>query len=206
MKASKILLIALCLLPLSAFADGGYYVGGGFGLSKFEDNIPGSETEPPVPNEISDSEFGYKIFAGYKFNKNWSTELGYIDFGSAKGAYKSLDFEMEATGLYLQGMYHWTFSKTWMLDLYLGLNRAEGKSNIGSGICALPSPPSFCNNKDSVWGFSVGIGPRWEPTEHFGTRLQFEYTSLKFDDNTGLSSEEQFEIKYRIGLDAYYKF
>jgi len=205
MKFSKFVLLAvLTALPLTGFAKGTYYAGAGLGLTKFEDQIPGSDTEPPVPNEITDSDVGYKIFGGYRFTPNWSAELGLQDYGSANGAYKSLGFEMEATGLYLTGFYHWNFVPTWSLDLSLGLARAEGKSRIDPEI---PIPDcSFCTNKDSVWGLTGGLGLGWRPTEHLGTRLQFELTTLEFDDNTGAGSEEQFKIPYRIGLDIYWMF
>jgi len=203
------------MLPLAAFSKG-YYAGGGLGLSKFEDNIPASDQEPSVPNEISDSEAGFRIFGGYKFSPNWSTEIGYVDYGSAKGAFKSLDFEMEATGIYVNGFYHWVFLNNFSADFQLGLIRSEGKSKINPpseipdtpGPCEGDDPLDFCKNKDTVWGLSGGLGLTWNITEKVGTRLQFEATTLKYDDNTetGNASKEQFKMPYRIGIDAYWKF
>jgi len=212
MRVTKLLITAIAMLPLSVFAQG-YYAGGGLGLSKFEDNIPGGNGDPAVPNQISDSEAGFKIFGGYKFSPNWSTEIGYVDYGSAKGAFKSLDFEMEATGIYLSGAYHWVFLKNFSADFSLGLVRSEGKSSMNPkpdenlpGPCEGANPLPICNNKDTVWGLSGGLGLTWNIGEKVATRLMFEGTTLQYEDNTGTGGGDQFEMPYRIGIDAYWKF
>ncbi len=71
--------LMLAVLPASAADDELYnwYLGAGVGLSTMD---------PDTSNTIfavdDDTDTGYKVFAGYVFNKNWSAELSYNDLGT----------------------------------------------------------------------------------------------------------------------------
>jgi len=221
MKISKLLTLLALMIPASVIAeesDPGFYLGLGVGISQFEDNIP------DVDKQVDTLEAGYRLFAGYFFNDNWSTELGYADYGSDVGYYAGgeVPIKYEAIGLYLNGYYHWVFlrdlpaANKLSLDLMLGVQRAEGKSQLyppanypeifqcvpGSAI------EQFCQNTDKNWGLSAGLGATWQITKHIGLKAMFEATSLKFDDNTSADGvvEEQFKIPYRFNIDAYWRF
>lgn len=69
---------AAMALPAAAMAqargDAGWYVGGSFG--KTEDN----ESCPTTNCDLKDS--GWKLFGGYKLNRNLAVEAAYADFGT----------------------------------------------------------------------------------------------------------------------------
>ncbi|WP_428036148.1 porin family protein [Amphritea sp.] len=81
MKKSLIVasVVAFSLVSANTFAaDAGAYVGASLGKtssSAFDD----FETLPGV--SVDDNDTGYKIFAGYKFNTNFSVEGSYTDLG-----------------------------------------------------------------------------------------------------------------------------
>ena len=73
--------LAVC----GAYAEGGY-VGASIGQSNFEDD------------DFDDSSAGFKLFGGYKFNKNFAVEGYYIDFGEVEDEFLGFDIDVEATG------------------------------------------------------------------------------------------------------------
>ncbi len=65
-----------CVLSTSALAASSFYVGGGIGQSYVEEDnvLPGEDFEG--------EDFAFKVFGGYRFHKNFSVELAYIDLGN----------------------------------------------------------------------------------------------------------------------------
>lgn len=205
MKFSKLLVLLAALMPVTLFAQD-YYVGGGIGVTKFEDSIPG------VAREINDPEFGVRIFGGYNFTPNWSMELGYADYGSSTGVYQGADLKLSAEALYMNGYYHWLFLDSWSADFMLGAQRAKGKStlkfpsDLGFDPCA--SFAGFCSNQDTVWGLNAGVGLTWNITERVGVKTMLEIASTTFQDNTSINgeTEDQFKTPYRFYVDAFWRF
>ena len=52
----------------------GWYIGGAFGQTEVALDCAGTTA-------CDDSDSGWKIFAGYQFNRNFAVELGYGDLG-----------------------------------------------------------------------------------------------------------------------------
>lgn len=88
-KISALLLSMAALSPLAAHAEGSnWYAVISVGQSTydvdksdFDDVINGTAYITTVNSRLDDSDTGYKIQAGYKFNENFAIEGGYIDLG-----------------------------------------------------------------------------------------------------------------------------
>src|SRR5919198_29887 len=88
---SLVAAVVVLVAPISGFAqvmqDGGWYVGGSLGQSKV-DIDSGSLASDLAAGGINTTGFstdekdtGWKIFGGYKFNRNFALEAAYIDLG-----------------------------------------------------------------------------------------------------------------------------
>jgi len=71
--------LMLVVIPASAAEDEIYnwYLGAGVGLSTMD-----PDTRNTIFSVNEDTDAGYKVFAGYVFNKRWSAELSYNDLGT----------------------------------------------------------------------------------------------------------------------------
>lgn len=89
MKSCKILALALFSAALGlaapAYADTGFYVGGGVGQSSLEDD----------PSSFDESDTAWKAFAGFKLDfipvVKAAVEVGYRDLGNPAGASSSVE-------------------------------------------------------------------------------------------------------------------
>ena len=81
--ALAILGMAAALIAGPAAAQGrdesGLYLGGSVGYSQYNEVCERSA----VP--CDDTDDAVRLFVGYQFNRNWSVELGFGDFGDATG-------------------------------------------------------------------------------------------------------------------------
>ena len=97
-----ILLIAVLGLAVAVPAEAkknGFYLGAGVGVS----TINASDIDDDLGDiGFSDSETGYKIFAGYRFLQFFAVEGSYVDFGSMSDAFDSeigeVGFDIAVTG------------------------------------------------------------------------------------------------------------
>ena len=110
--------VAMTCAAFSAHAAGEeWYVGGGVGTARANFNSQDfSFGTNPVFATVTESKdrntTGYKAFAGYKINPNFSVELAYVDFGSFQyrytdkptGAAKD-DMKINGINVSLVGMY-----------------------------------------------------------------------------------------------------
>lgn len=117
-------LLVLALLPMTAFADLSWYVGGGVGGVKLKENIDmaigafvddgsggltpvicqqppgnvyGCEPGQPVARRLdkfSGSDLGYRLFGGLRFGRFFGLEIGYVDLGEPED---SLDLAIPPT-------------------------------------------------------------------------------------------------------------
>ena len=83
-KALLCAVIGAAVAPCAFAQEKGFYAGLSLGQSKFKDAC-GSEPEVSVTS-CKDNDTAWKIFGGYQFTPNLALELGYNDFGKAKGS------------------------------------------------------------------------------------------------------------------------
>lgn len=93
-------LAVLALVPVSALADSGFYIGAAAGGATQDIELGG-------PPEIEEDDTALKIFGGYKFDVSvvdLSVELGYVDFGEAEISTVAGQVLFAPTGINLWGV------------------------------------------------------------------------------------------------------
>ena len=78
-KAAIAATTLLALSPLTALADGGFYVGGSVGSSSLSNDFDGFEVD-------TDST-AFRLIAGWEFNDFFSLEGGYHNFGELEQSF-----------------------------------------------------------------------------------------------------------------------
>lgn len=128
----------------------------------------------------------YKLFAGYKVNRNFAVEGGYTDLGSASlsmtttgpvasvnGDYKATVWEVNAVGILPINDSFSVFGK-------LGYHWDDVKTTVA----AISGGAGVTSNKDySGNDFKFGVGAEYNINRNVGIRLEFERYS-----NVGNSS------------------
>ena len=98
-KAAIAATTLLALSPLTALADGGFYVGGSVGSSSLSNDFDGFEVD-------ADST-AFRLIAGWQFNDFFSLEGGYHNFGELEQSFDDggdpIDISLKADGFTLGG-------------------------------------------------------------------------------------------------------
>ena len=98
-KAAIAATTLLALSPLTALADGGFYVGGSVGSSSLSNDFDGFEVD-------ADST-AFRLIAGWQFNDFFSLEGGYHNFGELEQSVDNngelVDISLKADGFTLGG-------------------------------------------------------------------------------------------------------
>ena len=173
-------LIGLGAAAPAAFAQGtpfmqGGYVGFGAGQSKMKDTgsvLPGGG--------IDDSDTGWKIFGGYKFNPNLSAELTYIDFGQFEGG-GGVTGSWEPTGINGSVLGILPLPNQFSVFGKLGATRWDVDNNLGG-----------TSSSDNSTDVSYGIGAQYDFNRDIGARLEWE----RFADvgETGTTGQSDLDL------------
>ncbi|MBU2711355.1 outer membrane beta-barrel protein [Zooshikella harenae] len=170
------LLIAPCLIAPAVNADDvfslpkreGFYVGGGYGLAKYQDGCDGVDSS--ISSSITDcdrKDQGYKAFAGYRFNDFFALQGGYYDLGKAtadaengyKGSWETGHGSREIKGYALQ------LVTLYPADEYLDIKAMIGafhwqSDTSATGYSVNHAVFSYDNNErgtDLMYGVGVNI-------------------------------------------------
>lgn len=139
------------------------------------------ENEPGLAvASCDDEDTGYRIFGGYKFNRNFALEGAYVNLGSypASGSFLGTPFsvDVEITGLTAQAV-----GMIPMGDHFTLIGRAGTIFwNVDSSAQVLGFTGSA---SDDGVDLALGIGGQFNFTRNFGLRADFDlYPSLGSDD------------------------
>lgn len=191
---SALLLSAAALSPLAAHAEGGtWYAAIAIGQSTYDadkgdaDRSLNSAGFAITDSSLDDSDTGYKIMGGYKFNDNLAVEAGYVDLGhatykvSVTGANAKLD--LHAYGLSVDAVGTLPFGAGFSGYLRAGLIAAWVESDVsatGSGGSASD------DSTDSSVKPAAGVGLAYDLNETLTVRIEYErYFDLKSDAGNG---------------------
>lgn len=162
----KSLLIS-CLFISFAYGQQEFYVGASIGQSYVE------EDDVIFDEDFDEEDFGFKVFGGMRFHKNFAAELTYLDFGEPDDEILGIDSEIDlyAWALYGVGVLPLTDKFELFAKLGVAYWDAEGKARF-MGISA--------KNDDDGTELAYGLGASYSLTDHFAFRV--EYEGIDLDD------------------------
>jgi hypothetical protein len=187
-----IILVLLSLYAATSYADTPWYVGGGVGLTKLDQDASfGNNTL-----DFDDNGNSIQLFAGFELDSRWAIEGGYIDFGSAddngvvNGPPIPVAVKFEADGWYVNGQYRIPVGDVGSFDLLGGWILGNSKTTDTLANATID------RHNDS--GMMVGVAFTLVATDTIYLRGTATYYNLDYDDVV--------ENPYRLGLDLIYDF
>jgi OOP family OmpA-OmpF porin len=196
--------------PFAVADDSGWYAGASVGQSraKIDDaritsNLVGAGvTTTSIVDDKRDT--GYKIFGGYRYNKNFALEGGYFDLGqfgytaTTTGPAGTLTGKIKLKGLNLDVVGTLPVTEKFSVLGRLGLNYAEARDNFTTtgGLTVTNPNPS----KNEI-NYKFGAGVQYDFTESLGMRLEAErYRINDAVGNKGDIDMYSLGLVYRFGV------
>lgn len=159
--------------------ESGIYLGGSLGYSQYKDTCKNLF----IPCDGNDT--AWRFFAGYQFNRNWALELGYGDFGEAKGSgpipaggdasFKTHSYGFDVTGI-------GSVYVTQRLSVFGRLGLYMGRTTRDIEFTAFPNVHEAKTNSGLTYGAGLGynVGP-------FGVRAEWQrYDNIGTNQNSGI--------------------
>ena len=174
--------LAVIASPFAAADDLGWYGGINIGQSraKIDDaRITSSLVgQGATATSISDDnrDTGYKLFGGYKFNRNFALEGGYFDLGrfgftATTVPAGTLNGNIKLNGLNLDAVGILPINEKFSAFGRLGMNYAQAKDSFsGTGLVNVSNP----NPSKREANYKFGAGFQYDFTESLGMRLEAE--------------------------------
>jgi OmpA-OmpF porin, OOP family len=169
--------IAAANSPLAIATDDGWYGGIGIGQSraKINDDKIRSQLGGTADIADDDTDIGYRIFGGRKFNRNFALEGGYFNLGkfgfTAVAPGGSLVGSAKFQGLNLDAVGILPMTEKFSLLGRVGLTYTEAKDSFattGSVTVANAAPSK------SEANYKVGFGMQYDLTRALGLRGEWE--------------------------------
>jgi len=183
--------LALVSSPFAAADEAGWY--GGFNIgqskSKIDDTkitsglLGGGFATTSITDDDRDS--GYKIFGGYRFNRNFALEGGYFDLGkfgftATTVPAGTLNGNIKLRGLNLDAVGILPITGKFSAFGRIGLNYAEARDTFaGTGFVNVLNP----NPSKRDTNYKFGLGVQYDFTQSFGMRVEAE--RYRIDDAVG---------------------
>lgn len=153
--------------------DAGFYLGGGVGQARWDVDTTG------LTGSSDDRDYGWKVFAGYQFNRYFAIEGGYADFGNATfngalatavppfaaGTAVAADLEANAWFLALVGTL--PVSNQFSVLAKLGVSRTD--LDLTARVGGLTGT---ANEKSTE--ATYGLGVRFDATRNLGIRAEWD--------------------------------
>ena len=143
--------------------------------------------------EIDDSgvnfdanDFGWKIFGVYMFNENWGIEGGYIDLGKPDDAINiagvgSVNVEVDANGFELFGV--GSFPVSTNVDLFGKAGVIFWDADLSANVAG-----TGIDDSDDGTDFALGVGGRWNASDQFSLRGEWEWFNIDDADSVWMLS------------------
>lgn len=184
--------------------DQGFYMGGGIGKSKA--NNAGSCADlntvflPGFSCSSNDTSTGWKLFAGYQFNRYIAAEAGYVDLGdfkisasgnfagplppgpgTASGSDKASGFSFDVVGTLPIDERFGLIGRIGLFAWSLDATTNVAQTNVIN--------PASASQSDKPTGTSVdfGVGVKYDFNKDIGVRAEFQRFQSIGNDTTGKS-------------------
>lgn len=178
-------------------ANAGWYIGASGGGTKAKDAPSASEVDAELAllgftsrSSVDDTDTGWKIFGGYKFNPNFAIEGNYADLGEL--SIKSIVTAPSSATINTS----WE-AKTWALSA-VGIVPLAYKFDIFGkvgfqywDVDYKRSAPARASESDNGTDLTYGIGADYNFTDRFALRAEWElYQNIGDSNKTGESDVE----------------
>lgn len=174
----------------------GWYAGISAGQSKADVDGSGLTVLGATQSSLSteDTDTGFKVYGGYRFNRYLGVEVGYADLGSFSAtrnvtapAAGSLKAETSVSGIFGQAVGLLPLSQRFSLLGTAGLYANEVKTDVTSsgGVVLIGSRSA----SHSDVNLKLGVGAGYDFTDKFGVRLEWERFFDLGDDSVGGKSD-----------------
>ena len=174
-----IVMVFVCSLvvPLSHAQDtNNFYVGAGIGHADQKDSCD------DIAGSCDDTDTGWKLFVGYKFNSYVSAEGGYIDFGESDADDVVLGIpvsaEAEVDGFFLTGIASWPlydkfniFGKIGVLFWDVDVDASGGGTTV--------------SDDETGTDIMFGLGAEYIFTNKISARVEWEHFNNVGDSDIG---------------------
>ena len=174
--------LAVIASPFAVADDSGWYGGINIGQSraKIDDAritsslLGGGFATTSITDDNRDT--GYKLFGGYKFNKNFALEGGYFDLGrfgftAITVPAGTLSGNIQLKGLNLDAVGILPITEKFSAFGRVGLNYSDARDSFsGTGSVSVLNP----NPSKRDANYKVGLGLQYDFTESLGMRLEAE--------------------------------
>jgi OOP family OmpA-OmpF porin len=168
--AGKIFFTA-ALLAFSTACLAEPYLGVGAGSAIFGYKSDRCTNDLGYPCQVSSSDTGAKIFAGYHLTENAAVEVSYVDFGKMTGTALTpvgiinLQESEKAADIAFVGSH--TFDNNFVLSGRVGWFSAKvSTTGAGAGVTA--------SADDTARNFLIGLGAGYNFTSHILGKVEFE--------------------------------
>jgi OOP family OmpA-OmpF porin len=170
-------------------ADTGFYIGASVGQSTADCDTSGTGLS------CDDKDTAYKVFGGYKFNRNLAVEAGYTPLGEVTASGGGVNITAEATAWELVGVGMFplgnNFSVYGKLGLYSG--ELEVSSNIGA------------SGDKTTTDLTYGLGVQFDFTRNLGIRGEWQrYSGIK-TPSTAVTDEDDTDVDV-LSIGVLWKF
>lgn len=184
-----------------------WYLGLNAGQSKLKDvNQSDFNASGVATNNVSidDSDSAYKLFAGYKFNKNLAVEGGWTDLGkftfnnTTTGPAGTANATVKAEGWFVSAVGILPLNEQFSLLGKLGTINSTVKTagSTTGGIAFVEDP----NGKKSAWSAVYGVGAQYNVNKSVGLRLEWErFAGLK-SVNAGKGDVDLVSVGLTVGF------
>jgi len=170
-----------------------WYGGVSIGQSKVKiDNnpfaVPAGFTSSGTSKDETDT--GYKIFAGYRFNQNFAVEGGWTDFGKFSTTQTfsapagSVGASFKASGWHVDAVGIWPLQNNFSLFGKLGGIYTEMKTSLSTSGSITFTPGAQTSAKKSEFNLKYGLGAQYDINQSIGIRAEWERASKVGDANS----------------------
>ncbi len=218
----KVTIATGALLLASGFAfaqqpgisQAGFYVGGSIGAATADVKDATNELNSAFASvgavnsstTSDDSDFSYKLFAGYKFNKNFALEGGYADLGKytasgnalLRGSTINADGDVKAYAIFIDAVGILPASEEFAVFGKVGGAYTHTKANASASFAGFSASDNATSSKFVP---KLGIGAQYYVTKAVALRAEYEYYFNVGDKNeTGESDVQVFTVGLTYGF------
>jgi OOP family OmpA-OmpF porin len=195
-------LFALATIAGSALAQqqpSGWYGGISAGQSSADVDASGLTVLGATASSTSveDTDTGFKVYGGYRFNRNLAVEAGWADLGAFSATRRvtapatgSIKAETKVSGLFGQVVGIIPVAERFSVFGTAGLYANEVKTTISTSGAVVPLGATSASNSDA--NLKVGVGAGYDFTDKFGVRVEWERFFDLGDDSVGGKSDVDF--------------